>query len=67
MKNQYKLCYRISKNKNVGVNEASRIYARVPKSTLKRRLDGVNQKAKEHVQIKGSESDFPPELENERT
>ncbi|KOB68546.1 Uncharacterized protein OBRU01_10905 [Operophtera brumata] len=52
------------RKQNVGLNEVSRIYG-VPKATLKRRLDGVSQKAKEHVQIPGSESDLPPELENE--
>lgn len=46
------------------MNEASRMYG-LPKATLKRRLDGVNKKAKGDVQIVGSEGDLPPELESE--
>ncbi|XP_063897876.1 uncharacterized protein LOC135118817 [Helicoverpa armigera] len=52
------------RNNKAGLNEASRMYG-VPKATLKRRLDGVNRKAKEYVQIVGSEGDLPSELETE--
>lgn len=52
------------RNNKAGLNEASRMYG-VPKATRKRRLDGVNQKAKEHVQIVRSEEDLPSELETE--
>lgn len=52
------------RKKRVGLNEASRMYG-VPKATLKRRIDGANQKAREHVKIVGSEGDLPPELETE--
>lgn len=38
--------HRIRQKKKVGLNEASKIYG-VPKDTLKRRLDGKNQKATE--------------------
>ncbi|CAG4943297.1 unnamed protein product [Parnassius apollo] len=50
------------RNKEIGLNEASRIYG-VPKATLKRRLDGSNQTAKEEKQAPGSTGDLTPKLE----
>ncbi|CAK1578118.1 unnamed protein product [Parnassius mnemosyne] len=57
-----KLALQALRNKEVGLNEASRIYG-VPKATLKRRLDGSNQTAKEEKQTPGSAGDLTPELE----
>nr|XP_026484877.1 uncharacterized protein LOC113392594 [Vanessa tameamea] len=59
-----KLAIESLRKKTIGLNEASRIYG-VPKATLKRRLDGKNQKAVEEVQIVGSEGDLPVALETE--
>ncbi|CAG5055147.1 unnamed protein product [Parnassius apollo] len=57
-----KLALQALRNREVGLNEASTIYG-VPKATLKRRLDGSNQTAKEEKQTPGSAGDLTPELE----
>ncbi|CAG5000556.1 unnamed protein product [Parnassius apollo] len=59
---QLKLALQALRNREVGLNEASTIYG-VPKATLKKRLGGSNQTAKEEKQTPGSAGDLTPELE----
>lgn len=52
------------RKRKISINEASR-RNKVPKTTLIRRLDGINKIAKEERMLVGSQSDIPPEMEEE--